>query len=372
MAGSTLLILTALVNALLSGFLLALPGALRPVLADGRGRAVRRLTPVLLVPLMLVSGLVIDKWGVQAALALGSVLAALALVALERGSSWTWSGAAAVLLAGAIALLATGTLVVLPHALFAGHAARAVNLGYLVIPAAALVTPPAVRLLLQRIGDHKALLGLAMLCLVPAACAAVTPVEDFGRPLAAFSWSHLLGDARMELVLLAVALCAPLEASLGPWVRRYCAERGQVPGTAALAWTGFWLAFLGTRLATALLLPENCEAWLILVLGMLAAITLGNLLGAYGQGSNMLGLWLAGACCGPLVPTLLGLALQSFPAEAGRVAALVSTAGALSNLALLPWIDASRPGRSTRTAMRAATALAVVLFAPALVLVLMG
>src|SRR5438477_8882394 len=103
MAGSTLLIVTALVNAFLAGLLLALPSALRAVLAEGRGRAVRRLTPVLLVPLMLGSGLLIDKWGVQTALALGSVLAAMALVALERGNSVSWSVAAAALLAAAIA-----------------------------------------------------------------------------------------------------------------------------------------------------------------------------------------------------------------------------------------------------------------------------
>src|SRR5262249_29599931 len=279
MAGSTLLILTALVNAFLAGFLLALPSALRPLLAEGRGRAVRRLTAVLLVPLMLGSGLVIDKWGVQTALALGRVLAALALVALERGSGWTLSVAAAALLAAAIATLITGTLVVLPQAVFAGHAARSVNLGYLVIPAAALLAPAAVRLLVRRVGEHKALLGLAMLCLVPAALAACTPGDDSGRPAATSPWSQLLADTHLDLVLFAVALCAPLEASLGPWVRRYVGERGHVPGTATLAWTGFWLAFLGARLAAAFLLADGGEAWLVSVLGKVGALALGHLPG---------------------------------------------------------------------------------------------
>ena len=79
-----------------------------------------------------------------------------------------------------------------------------------------------------------------------------------------------------------------------------------------------------------------------------------------------------GGCCGPLVPTLLGLLVESFPREPGRAAGLVCAAGALSTVLVVPWIDASRPGRSTRTAMRGAVALAVLSMAPALVLALLG
>jgi hypothetical protein len=104
---------------------------------------------------------------------------------------------------------------------------------------------------------------------------------------------------------------------------------------------------------------------LVLVLAMVAAITFGNMLSEYKPGGSGLGLWLAGACCGPLLPTLWGVVLNTFPASAGPALGLFNTAGALSLLALRPFLESS-----TRSALRWSTLLAVLLLAPALVLAL--
>jgi hypothetical protein len=371
MAEPTMLLVTALVNAALTGGLLALPAALRPAPADTRARTLRRLVPLLSVPMMLGAGFLIDKWQVQTVLLLGAVSAALALATLERADAWAATAGAAAMLAGAIAALTTGTLVILPHAVFPGRPAGAVNLGYATLILAALLTPAAVPLLVRRLGEKAAALTLALACLLPAACVACTPSDQFPAAGAAKPWAQLLADPRLVLLLAAVALCAPLEASLAPWVRRYAYEQGQLGGTPALTLAGFWVLFLASRVAAAFLLPASSEAWAVLLLGIIAAVTLGNLVGAYAPDHTLFGVWLAGASCGPLLPTLLGMALHLFAADAADVAALACTAAAVGNLGLLPWIDASRPGGSTRTAMRGATALAVVLFAPSLVLALL-
>jgi hypothetical protein len=374
MAGPLILIVTVVTNAFLAGMLFALLPAPKSALAahvqasERRLRLLHALEAILLVPLMVVAGLLIDKWGWQAELLAGGGLAALAFVALDRGSNV----AAAALLAGAVAALTTASIAAMPYAFFPTHAARSVNLGSVVVLLGALVAAPLARLLYAQLGPRRAHLVLALACLAPAACAACAPDLEFAAAGVGSGWARAIANPRLAMLLLMAALCWPLEASLAPWVRRYVIELGYLPGSITLLWAGFWLAFVATRLVAAFFLPAGKEAVLVLVLAMVAAVTLGNLLGAYAPGSGGCGVWLTGACCGPLVPTVLGLVLQSHPAHMGLALGLANAAALLGGLMLLPWIDASRPGKSTRAVMRGATLLAVVLMAPALVLALLG
>jgi hypothetical protein len=380
-AGSTLLLLATFTNALLAGFLLALPVVLRPLLMErpGVNNRYAQLLPaavrILLVPLMLATALLIDKWVVSTVLVAGALMAALALVTVERGgalSSFASFAGTAAMLAGAAAALFNASIVLMPQAFFPGNAARSINLGFVAIAAGAMTAPLLTPLLVRRLEMNKTLLVLACACLIPAALVACTPAEQLVLKPVTAERGDLMHDPRIVLLFLATALAFPLEAFLAPWVRRFVCEHAHLPGSSMVLSGGFWLAFLGSRLAAALILPDAGTAWLVLVLTMLAAITLGNLIGAYAPGSAGLALVITGACCGPLVPTLLGLVVQSNPGEIGPVVGCANAAGALSIVLLVPWVDASRPGRSTRAAMRGAMALAVLLMAPALVLALIG
>src|SRR5262249_22326134 len=81
MNDSYLLIATVSACAWLAGAIFALPGAVTVSLGqhlhlpEGRGRVLHTLFLLLLVPMMLVSGLLIDKWGVQTLLLIGTLLA---------------------------------------------------------------------------------------------------------------------------------------------------------------------------------------------------------------------------------------------------------------------------------------------------------
>src|SRR5438067_1242656 len=86
--------------------------------------------------------------------------------------------------------------------------------------------------------------------------------------------SGLLIDYRLGLLALLMLLAYPLEAALAGWTWRYVVERGYLPGSTVVLSGGFWLAFLTSRLATALLLPPGCEAVLVAVLGLVAGIIL--------------------------------------------------------------------------------------------------
>ena len=189
------------------------------------------------------------------------------------------------MLAGAAAALFNASILVMPQAFFAGNAVRSINLGFVAIALGPLAAPVVLRVALRRLEMNKALLVLAFCCLIPALCVACTPSEDFVLTAVAGEPGESMRDPRIVLLFLAVALAFPLEAFLGPWVRRFVCEHAYVPGSALLLTSGFWLAFLGSRLAAALFLPEAGGAWMVLVLAMLAAITLGNLIGAYAPGS---------------------------------------------------------------------------------------
>src|SRR5947209_2466874 len=99
------LLATALSSALLAGVVLALGAALRRPLAERYGAdeaAVRRWAWAfhgLLVPMMLVTGLLLDKWGVEAVLPLAAPLCALALSGLALARTTRDAGLALLALA---------------------------------------------------------------------------------------------------------------------------------------------------------------------------------------------------------------------------------------------------------------------------------
>jgi hypothetical protein len=379
-AGTPMLLVATFANALLAGFLLALPQVLRPVLLQRPDFATRyaQLLPttvrILLVPLMLATALLIDKWVVATVLVAGSLLAALALLSVERGgalNSFASFAGTAAMLAGAAAALFNASIVMMPQVFFPGHALRSINLGFVAIALGALAAPTLLRLALPRLELHKTLLVMSFLCLIPAAGVASTPSDQWVLTSAVAERGDVFRDPHTLLLFLAAALAFPLDAFLGPWVRRFVSDNDHSRGSALVLTGGFWVAFLGARVVAAVFLPELAAAWMVLILAMIAAITLGNLIGAYAPRSAGLALLLTGACCGPMVPTLIGLVVQT-TGDSSWAVGLANAAGALSTVLVVPWVDASRPERSTRGAMRGATALAVLLMAPALILALIG
>lgn len=371
MNGAYLLLATVLACAFLAGSVLSVPAASAKALAgylelpERRVRGLRTLLVLLMVPMMPISGLVVDKWGVQTLLLLGALLAALAPVVLERAGSPPSALTAVMLLAGAGAALINGSLLLMPLVFFPDNPVRSVNLGSLVIFLGMVLTPPLVRKLGQRLEAQKLLLLLGLVCLVPATLVACSDALVRTPPAADMGWLSILSDYRLALLALMAVLICPLDAALAGWVRRYVVELGYLKAPTTVMWGGLWIAFLGSRLLTGLFLPHGGGFILLLVLGLVAGITFGNMLSEFKVGGNGLGLWLAGACCGPLLPTLLGLVVQMFAGNPAPALGVVQAAGLLSMVGARPFLE-----RSPRTALRWSTLQAVLMLAPALVLAL--
>src|SRR5262249_4614057 len=140
---------------------------------EGRIQRLRAAFSLLLVPMMLVAGLLIDKWGLQPVLIGGSLLAGLGITALEPSRTDRSALPGVLLSAAGAAALPTTSLVLLPRAFAPRNVTAAANLGCIFLALGVLLTPGLMGWLTRRCGFRRGLILLALACLTPAACGLV-------------------------------------------------------------------------------------------------------------------------------------------------------------------------------------------------------
>jgi fucose permease len=377
MPASQGLIITTLSGLLLVGLILPLLGSLRLPLARHLGRegapagGLRLVFGLTLLPMLLVSGLIVDRWGARDGLLVGSLAVGVGLASLGLAQTYRQGLGAAALLGGALALLHTAAAVLLPAALFSPERpTTSTNLGYLFVGMSTLLASALLPLLERKLGMRRGLLLLALAGLVPAAALAFTPAAEFPAPQRAWDVAGVVADPRLWLAALVLFLYYPLENVLSAWAPAYLAEVSRTPRGIPLVLAGYWVAFLSTRFLTALA-PTGLVPWLILLLMVLAAATVGNMSGSYRPSSGILGLWVLGACLGPIFPSLVGLVFLCFPEHLALSFGLLLALGGTGGLVLQPALEYYARGHPVRLTMRLVMLVALVLAAPALVLCLM-
>jgi len=381
-APSIELVPVTLTAAFVGGTVLALTGSLRAPLSKRLGVSADRIgllavaVQLALVPMMLLGGWLIDQWGVEWVLIGGSLLTAVAVALLAMSQTYKSALAIMLLLGAAGACIITGSNVLMPRALCPSNPAAALNLGNVFFVLGILLAPVAANLLIGQFQFRRALGLLALCCLAPAAAAALTPARSFPVPTPIetdLAWN--------DLVLWVGGLCfllyGPLENVIVTWASDYLAEIGFAERRANWLLSGFWLAFLGARLLTGLvlergLLPPQADPWLILVLALAAGIALGNLAGATTRPGAAWGILLVGLFLGPIFPTLAGVLFRHFPHEPGIALGTAFSLGALGSLILVPVIGAYGRRSSIRRALQIPAVTALALTGAALVLALLA
>ncbi len=361
-------------GALTFGMALALLGRLQLTVArraSAQDSALRHgllALNIALVPLMLLSGVLLDIYGTRALLVAGSVMLAVALVGLSlqlpsasvsspRTGEIGRAAAAIMFLAGfGASALGTASIVLMPRALLVwGETAAALNLGFVFLALGALLTHTLADILLEKIQLRRSLAVFALLGLAPAflgvlpddLLAAGSQVEGGwggdGQPAALFA-----GPA-CWLAALVLFFYVPLEASISLWTFALLRERGKEEHAATSVLSGFWTAFVVSRLVAALL-PQNFsfsrwagERTAIVVLPILAAVLLGNLAGAGSRGRLRGGLVLLGLLLGPVLPTLLSVVFGTTPDAKGTAFGLLFAAGSLGSMILAPFLSLRLP-----------------------------
>lgn len=142
----------------------------------------------------------------------------------------------------------------------------------------------------------------------------------------------LLSDGIMWLTALALLFYAPMEATMAAWATTYLGDKGMAEGRAATTLSGFWLAFMCSRLATALIvarfpLPAGGDTLLIIVLSILCILVwTGAVLSRSSVTAGTM-VVLAGLVFGPIFPTIVGVLMGHVsqnisPVLAGRAVGL--------------------------------------------------
>jgi fucose permease len=367
-------------SAFVVGMVLALLGSIKLPLAkrlelnEVRVGGLLSALMLALIPLMLLSGILIDQLGVRGVLLVGSLVTALALFGLALSQTYAHA-LGAILVAGAgAACLSSGSSVLMPRAFFPDNLAASANLGNVFFGLGALVTPKLADFLIRGLGFRRALGLLAIGSLVPALLASLTLAGAFPVPVQHGDLWAVLSSPILWLTGLAFFLYAPLEGSLSTWATTYLTEVGMRENRAAWLLSGFWLAFLTARLFTAVLqhrgvLPQGSEPWLLVILALASAVFLGNMAGANRENSAIGGLLLVGAFFGPIFPTLVGILFGHFPSQDhGTAFGAMFALGASGSLVLPPLIGGYARRTSVRKALRIPVFMALALAAVLLVL----
>src|SRR5712691_7395759 len=123
MTSEQLLLAATLSGAFVAGLVLAMPSSLIGPLAqhlgtsEGRTRLLGTIFQFLLVPMMVGSGLLIDKWGPQTVLIVGMLLTAFAIASVEFTRFYRHVLPVFVVLAAAAAAITIACIVLMPMAI---------------------------------------------------------------------------------------------------------------------------------------------------------------------------------------------------------------------------------------------------------------
>lgn len=358
-------------GAIAFGGTLALLGRLKLRLAkqldvsEARGMGLRTALNLLLIPLMLLSGVLVDYVGTRGIMIVGSFLLAGSL--LLGGVHMPPTRALLTLLLGALggAAVCVASVVLMPLAYFPGEYPASLNLGFVFFALGALVTAPMTDILLENAGRRRTLAVFALLCLVPGFVAVV--VGNLVPPPAENpNLVRLLESEPVWLAGLVFLFYAPLEGMVTTWTTSNLNdEKERARGVRLLA--GFWLAFVVSRLLTALLqhsgvLGAWSHSWMLIVPAALVAVVVGNLAGTAQLSKAWSGMLLLGLLLGPVLPTLLGTIFQQYPQAEGTSFGLVFAIGSLGSLVVSPAVTFDQvlpPGKIVRVPLLLALLLTV-------------
>ena len=291
-----------------------------------------------MIPVMLVMGFLTDLLDKQAVVIAGALLIVASLVVLSQAGKY-WHALLAVLLLSAGWSASVNVLNVGMEAAFGGEPTYHMNLGNFFFGLGAFLTPLIIAYLLHRAGYKWAVLVWAALPVLLGVFAlgvdfaALFPAAEAGGPDPGIG--KLLGDPVMWLTSFALLFYVPMEATMAAWATTYLGAKGISEGRSAGLLSGFWLAFMGSRLATALLvakfpLPAGGDTTLIIVLSVLCILVWAGAVFSPSRAMAGMMVILAGLVFGPTFPTIIGVLLgHTDPLLGGRAVGLFFAIGGI-------------------------------------------
>jgi fucose permease len=370
------LLLPMMVAALLaSGMGVAVLGSVKVPLAqrlqidEARVGGLVSIFAFVMIPVILTAGFLTDLVGPKVVLLSGCGLMVASLLLLAQARNYAWALGSVLLLGGGWSLLINvGNVLTIPA--FGEPPAFATNLANVFFGLGAFLTPLAVAYLVRLASLPVAIRVLALLPATTAllalavnfaAVATSAPTEEAG----AAGVADLLANPVLWLCGFALFFYGPLEASTAAWATTYLGEQGVPEQKASGLLSGFWLAFMLSRLLTAFTLPAGREPVLILI-GALVAVAVLSAVVLSRSRQLAVGLVLAaGLAFGPIFPTIMAILLGRTPENLhGRAVGLFFAIGGVgwTFIPILIGAYARRAGvqRGFAIAVAAAVVLSIV------------
>ncbi len=368
------------------GMVMALLGSVKlalahlPDRADSQIRALLTTLNLLLIPMILLAGLLVDRWGVRPMLLTGSLLLFASFLAMSFGLPYRRTLVMVTIAAVGASALYVSTMIQLTKGLFGNsEIAASFQLGMVFIALGGLVTLPLLDVLLHSIGFRRTMGLFSLFLLMPALLAWIPDSLNFpDRPNLDQFPLHLI-DRRVILAGLVFFVYAPLEAFVTVWTVTYLTNLGQ--GDKQSRWlAAFWIAMIGSRFVFAVVLhlsglynQHTFLGWFLVVPALFSAVVLGNMSGTTRYDFAFFGLILLGVFMGPLYPMLLGLLFdrEHSMEPQGSIFGLIYLFGSVGSLVLSPLVHFSAKRQSIQAAMRIPLFLALGLTAITLMFTLL-
>ena len=322
-----------------------------------------------LIPMVFAAGFLVDFVGKQSVLGGGFVLMMISLVMLSTLKTYRAAFLAVLVLGTGWSALVNVLNVTSPPAFvpaeeLPARMAYAMNMGDFIFGMGAFIMPILITVLMRKIGFKAALLSIATLGMVPLLLgfgvnwesSALVPetvetVDDtvlvLSVKVTTLGIKGLLDNPIVWLCCIAFFFHVPVEAAVATWATTLMTNKGVAEGRAATLLSAFWLTFLGSRLATALVLPEGAGGILVLTMaGCCILVTLGIVLSRT-AGMICTTVVLAGLVLGPIFPTLIAILFTHVDkALHGRAVGLFFCIGGIG-WTVIPMIIGSYAERTT-------------------------
>jgi MFS family permease len=367
---SASLVIGVLAACFLTGAIPALVPRLKPYLQQRLGIDPQRLDRIERMQFFLswaiampLGGWLADVWNPKDVLVLGAGGVALTLSLFGVANTQQWIGAMSFLLGCATSLLAVATLALVPVAFHELVPAAGMNIAFVALGIGSFAPQLMFARTERLLGFKNSLLMLGLSALIPAGLVLFADLP--ARQTSEVVFYH---DLRYWLLGLALIFYFPIESALDVWAEPFLNELGYRERSGRMMLIGFWVAFLAARLGMAWAVGERNEMWLLMLCVLISAIVLGNLVGAYGASAGALGFWLVGFAYGPLLPTLLGLLVELFPANPGVVIGSLFAVAGVHDALFQPVFHRFTHTRPVRISMRIPLIMTLLMLAPLLMI----
>ena len=316
------------------------------------------------IPMAILAGPVIDRFGKKPVLVAGSLLAAIVLAIITTATSYAMLATLVFILGLGASCINSGANTLVPD-LYPENPSSALNLASASFSLGTVGVPLVITLLAHRFGVGAALLLVAALNAVPGL---LSLTQTFPHGLSKGGLNvGIIGRALLNpaIILLALVfmLYSSLEVSTGGWLRTYLEQEFSVSAakSSTILAVFFALMMVG-RLIGSEITKRMRGSLLILACAAGAIVGLTFLALAWNVNVAIAAAVVCGLCYAPIFPTAAGIASTYFPEIFGTIFGVLMACAFVGNITLPAAIGFVARNSPVRTGIWLIAGSAVILF----------